>query len=206
MTEMQDGRALRQQNIYDENKIKLINTAINVINEIGDINEVTLSQIAKEAGVSPATAYNHFPDRMSDLYSSIAKYKLDVRETFMESMGDESKSLMDTIKEVPYLYGKKMVELGYTGQVLVTQMGQLQAKDKWLEDDPVSVLANLLTQEGTFVGVNNNTDFLSSVKEGEIVCEATWIKGGKSYQLWESKIFHNDKLCAVSKVRLSRVG
>jgi len=63
-----------------------------------------------------------------------------------------------------------------------------------------------VSQEGTFVGVNNNTDFLSSVKEGEIVCEAKLIKGGKSYQLWESKIFHNDKLCAVSKVRLSRVG
>ena len=63
-----------------------------------------------------------------------------------------------------------------------------------------------VTQEGTFVGVNNNTDFLSSVKEGEIICEATLIKGGKSYQLWESKIYHNDKLCAVSKVRLSRVG
>ena len=57
----QDGRVRRQQDIFDLNRIKLINTAVDVINEVGDIREVTLTQIAKEAGVSPATAYNHFP-------------------------------------------------------------------------------------------------------------------------------------------------
>lgn len=148
MTELQDGRAARQQTIYGENKLKLIETALDVINEIGDINEVTLSTIAKAAGVSPATAYNHFPDRMTDLFSSIVKLKLDVRETIM-SMTTESK-LIDTIKQIPYIYAKQMVDLGYTGQVLVSQMGHLQANDKWLEDDPVVVLTTLLTEEGTY--------------------------------------------------------
>ena len=147
MTELQDGRAARQQTIYGENKMKLIETALDVINEIGDINEVTLSTIAKAAGVSPATAYNHFPDRMTDLFSSIVKLKLDVRETIM-SMTTESK-LIDTIKQIPYIYAKQMVDLGYTGQVLVSQMGHLQATGKWLEDNPVAVLTNLLIQEGT---------------------------------------------------------
>ena len=147
MTELQDGRAARQQTIYDENKMKLIETALDVINEIGDINEVTLTTIAKAAGVSPATAYNHFPDRMTDLFSSIVKLKLDVRETIM-SMTTESK-LIDTIKQIPYIYAKQMVDLGYTGQVLVSQMGHLQATGKWLEDNPVAVLTNLLIQEGT---------------------------------------------------------
>ena len=58
---------------------------------------------------------------------------------------------------------------------------------------------------GGYVGVNNNTDFLTSVESGEIICIAEPIKVGKSYQLWESKIYHNDKLCAVSKVRLSKI-
>ena len=148
MTELQDGRAARQQTIYDENKIKLIEKALDVINEIGDINEVTLTTIAKAAGVSPATAYNHFPDRMTDLFSSIVKLKLDVRETIM-SMTTESK-LIDTIKQIPYIYAKQMVDLGYTGQVIVSQMGHLQANEKWLEDDPVVVLTTLLTEEGTY--------------------------------------------------------
>jgi len=148
MTEIQDGRAARQQLIFDENKMKLIETALEVINEIGDINEVTLSTIAKAAGVSPATAYNHFPARMTDLYSAIVKLKLDVREIIM-NMATESE-LIDTIKQIPYIYAKQMVALGYTGQVLVSQMGHLQATGKWLEDDPVAVLTNLLVQEGTY--------------------------------------------------------
>ncbi len=64
--------------------------------------------------------------------------------------------------------------------------------------------ANFL-DKGVFVGVNNNTDFLSSVENGEIVCIAEPIKIGRSYQLWESKIYHNEKLCAISKVRLSKI-
>ena len=31
------------------------------------------------------------------------------------------------------------------------------------------------------------------------------IKKGRSYQLWEAQIHHDNKLCAVSKVRLSRI-
>ena len=59
--------------------------------------------------------------------------------------------------------------------------------------------------DGVFVGVNNNTDFLSSVTDGEIICKAEPIKKGRSYQLWECYISHNGKLVAVSKVRLSRI-
>ena len=58
---------------------------------------------------------------------------------------------------------------------------------------------------GTYVGVNNNTDFLSSVQSGEIVCIAEPIRIGRSYQLWETKMYHKEKLCAVSKVRLSKI-
>ena len=58
---------------------------------------------------------------------------------------------------------------------------------------------------GTFVGVNNNTDFLASVQEGEITCIAEPIKIGRSYQLWECKMYHDENLCAVSKVRLSKI-
>ena len=70
MTDIQqDGRARRQQDIFDLNRTKLIDTAVDVINEIGDIREVTLTQIAKEAGVSPATAYNHFLTEWKMIFS-----------------------------------------------------------------------------------------------------------------------------------------
>jgi acyl-coenzyme A thioesterase PaaI-like protein len=55
------------------------------------------------------------------------------------------------------------------------------------------------------VGVNNNTDFLMSSKEGTLTCEAKPIKNGKRSQLWEAKIYNGDNLCALSKVRLSNI-
>ena len=48
------------------------------------------------------------------------------------------------------------------------------------------------TQEGTWVGVNNNTDFIKAVTEGMIICEATPIKLGKRSQIWEAKLYNND--------------
>jgi len=61
------------------------------------------------------------------------------------------------------------------------------------------------SENAVFVGVNNNTDFLNSVSDGEINCIAKPLQKGRSYQLWECKITHNEKLVAISKVRLSRV-
>ncbi len=65
--------------------------------------------------------------------------------------------------------------------------------------------AAYFTQEGVWVGVNNNTDFIKSAKDGLLVCKAEPIKMGKRSQLWEAKIFNNDNLCAISKVRLSNI-
>jgi uncharacterized protein (TIGR00369 family) len=65
--------------------------------------------------------------------------------------------------------------------------------------------AAYFTQEGFLVGVNNNTDFLKSAKEGQLICEASPIKIGKRSQLWEAKIYNDSNLCAISKVRLSNL-
>ena len=61
------------------------------------------------------------------------------------------------------------------------------------------------TQEGTWVGVNNNTDFIKAVTEGTIICEATPIKLGKRSQIWEAILSNNDEVCARSTVRLTNL-
>ena len=144
MTSLRDGRALRQQNIYDLNRERLINTAVQVINEVGDIREVTLTQIAKEAGVSPATAYNHFPERMEDVYSAIVHSKMDVAANMGATILDESLSPIEKIKQIPVTYAEKLISLGYTGKVLITQMFNLIKVDKWLDQDPVQAISALL--------------------------------------------------------------
>ena len=61
------------------------------------------------------------------------------------------------------------------------------------------------TQEGTWVGVNNNTDFIKAVTEGTIICEATPIKLGKRSQIWEAILSNKDEVCARSTVRLTNI-
>ena len=144
MASIKDGRALRQQNIYDLNRERLINTAVHVINEVGDIREVTLTQIAKEAGVSPATAYNHFPERMEDVYSAIVHSKMDVAANMGATLSDSSLSPIEKLKKIPLTYAENLVSLGYAGKVLLIQQFNLIKVDKWLDQDPVKAITTLL--------------------------------------------------------------
>ena len=171
MTSIQDGRALRQQNIYDLNREKLINTAVQVINEIGDIREVTLTQIAKEAGVSPATAYNHFPERMEDVYSAIVHSKMDVAANMGATLTDSSLSPIEKLKKIPLTYAENLVSLGYAGKVLLIQQFNLIKVDKWLDQDPVKAITTLLASTDEYrdqsdvIALNIDTAFRGAMYE-----------------------------------------
>ena len=171
MTSIKDGRALRQQNIYDLNREKLINTAVDVINEIGDIKEVTLTQIAKEAGVSPATAYNHFPERMEDVYSAIVHSKMDVAANMGATITDSSLSPIEKLKKIPLTYAENLVSLGYAGKVLLIQQFNLIKVDKWLDQDPVNAITTLLASTDEYkdladeIAMNIGTAFRGAMYE-----------------------------------------
>ena len=171
MTSIKDGRALRQQNIYDLNREKLIDTAVQVINEIGDIKEVTLTQIAKEAGVSPATAYNHFPERMEDVYSAIVHSKMDVAANMGATLTDSSLSPIEKLKKIPLTYAENLVSLGYAGKVIVIQQFNLIKVDKWLDQDPVKAITTLLASTDEYkdladeIALNIGTAFRGAMYE-----------------------------------------
>jgi len=172
MTDIQqDGRARRQQDIFDLNRTKLIDTAVDVINEVGDIREVTLTQIAKEAGVSPATAYNHFPDRMEDVFSAIVHSRMDVAVNMGAILADDSLSVVDKLKQVPVSYAENLVSLGYAGKVLVVQMFNLIKVNKWLDQDPVKAVTALLNTSEQYkdladeIAVNIATAFRGAMFE-----------------------------------------
>ena len=172
MTDIQqDGRARRQQDIFDLNRTKLINTAVDVINEVGDIREVTLTQIAKEAGVSPATAYNHFPDRMEDVFSAIVHSRMDVAANMGATLADESLSVIEKLKKIPVTYAENLVSLGYAGKVIVVQMFNLINVNKWPDQDPVQAITALLSNSEQYqeradeIAVNVATAFRGAMFE-----------------------------------------
>ena len=171
MASIKDGRALRQQNIYDLNRERLINTAVHVINEVGDIREVTLTQIAKEAGVSPATAYNHFPERMEDVFSAIVHSKMDVAANMGATLTDSSLSPIEKLKKIPLTYAENLVSLGYAGKVLLIQQFNLIKVDKWLDQDPVKAITTLLASTDEYkdladeIAMNIGTAFRGAMYE-----------------------------------------
>ena len=172
MTDIQqDGRARRQQDIFELNRSKLIDTAVDVINEVGDIREVTLTQIAKEAGVSPATAYNHFPERMEDVFSAIVHSRMDVAANMGATLADESLSVIEKLKQIPVTYAENLVSLGYAGKVIVVQMFNLVNVNKWLDQDPVQAITALLSNSDQYqdraevIAVNIATAFRGAMFE-----------------------------------------
>ena len=141
----QDGRTLRAQKTYDEVHKKLINSAVELFNNpLVSHEKITVSQVAKHAGVSVATAYNHFPERMEDVYSAIVHSKMDVAANMGATILDESLSPIEKIKQIPVTYAENLISLGYTGKVLITQMFNLIKVDKWLDQDPVQAISALL--------------------------------------------------------------
>jgi len=172
MTDIQqDGRARRQQDIFDLNRTKLIDTAVDVINEVGDIREVTLTQIAKEAGVSPATAYNHFPERMEDVFSAIVHSRMDVAANMGATFADNSLSVIEKLKQIPVTYAENLISLGYAGKVIVVQMFNLVNVNKWLDQDPVQAIIPLLNNLDQYqdraeeIAVNIATAFRGAIFE-----------------------------------------
>jgi 1,4-dihydroxy-2-naphthoyl-CoA hydrolase len=56
------------------------------------------------------------------------------------------------------------------------------------------------------VGVSNHTDFLRSMRTGQLRAEATPIQRGRTFQLWAVTVTDTDgRLCAHGKVRLANL-
>ena len=62
-------------------------------------------------------------------------------------------------------------------------------------------VASMVSAGKPVVGVNNSTDFISSVRAGVIEAEATPIQAGRRTQLWQINFTHRDKLVARSTLR-----
>ena len=130
-----------------------------------------MTQIAKEAGVSPATAYNHFPERMEDVYSAIVHSKMDVAANMGATITDSSLSPIEKLKKIPLTYAENLVSLGYAGKVLVIQQFNLIKVDKWLDQDPVKAITTLLASTDEYkdladeIAMNIGTAFRGAMYE-----------------------------------------
>ena len=139
-----DGRSLRAEKTYDEAHQKLINSAVELFNNpLVSHEKITVSQIAKHAGVSVATAYNHFPENKLDIYGSLFQLGFkDVRDDlnkFLETSPQPDAAVTMFLNTI----AKVVVDLGNAIRFAWFEVRDIQASGKWIEGEPYDVLNGL---------------------------------------------------------------
>ena len=177
----QDGRSLRAQKTYDEAHKKLINSAVDLFNNpLVSHEKVTVSQIAKHAGVSVATAYNHFPENKLDVYGSLFqlgfKDVADELNAFLETSPEPGAAItmfLDTI-------ANKVVELGNAIRFAWFEVRDIQASGKWIQREPYDVLKSLCKNYDAD-SADELADDIFQLFNG---CTFLWLRYDPSYPVW----------------------
>ena len=177
----QDGRSLRAQKTYDEAHKKLINSAVDLFNNpLVSHEKVTVSQIAKHAGVSVATAYNHCPENKLDVYGSLFQLGFkdvsDELNAFLETSPEPGAAItmfLDTI-------ANKVVELGNAIRFAWFEVRDIQASGKWIQREPYDVLKSLCKNYDPESG-DELADDIFQLFNG---CTFLWLRYDPSYPVW----------------------
>ena len=177
----QDGRSLRAQKTYDEAHKKLINSAVELFNNpLVSHEKVTVSQIAKHAGVSVATAYNHFPENKLDVYGSLFqlgfKDVADELNAFLQTSPEPGAAItmfLDTI-------ANKVVELGNAIRFAWFEVRDIQASGKWIQREPYDVLKSLCKNYDAD-SADELADDIFQLFNG---CTFLWLRYDPNYTVW----------------------
>ena len=177
----QDGRSLRAQKTYDEAHKKLIKSAVELFNNpLVSHEKITVSQIAKHAGVSVATAYNHFPENKLDVYGSLFqlgfKDVADELNAFLETSPEPGAAItmfLDTI-------ANKVVELGNAIRFAWFEVRDIQASGKWIQREPYDVLKSLCKNYDAD-SADELADDIFQLFNG---CTFLWLRYDPNYTVW----------------------
>jgi len=177
----QDGRLLRAQRTYDDVHKKLIDSAVELFNNpLISPDKISVSQVAKHAGVSVATAYNHFPENKLDIYGSL--FQLGFKDVayelgaFLETSPEPSSAIvmfLDTI-------ANKVVELGNAIRFAWFEVRDIQASGKWIQGEPYDVLKSLCKNYDP-ESADDLADDIFQLFNG---CTFLWLRYDPSYRVW----------------------
>ena len=176
-----DGRSLRAEKTYDEAHQKLINSAVELFNNpLVSHEKITVSQIAKHAGVAVATAYNHFPENKLDIYGSIFQLGFkDVRDElnkFLESSPQPDAAITMFLNTV----AKVVVDLGNAIRFAWFEVRDIQASGKWIEGEPYDVLNGLCKNYDPKIA-DELTDDIFQMFNGVTFL---WLRYDPNYTVW----------------------
>lgn len=151
-----DGRSIRQQNIFNQSHDNLVKSAIDLLkNPDVDNEKINVSLIAKNAGTSVATAYNHFPQNMVDVYGSIFALAFRNASEELALYIKTEKNIEKQIEAFINTQSKQIVELGEAIRVAFFNINEIVSSGNWTQNEPFDFLLDLCKK---YYETNNNID------------------------------------------------
>ena len=181
----EDGRSLRAKNIYDEKHKKLVNTAIDLLNNPLISNEkINISLIGKHAGTSTATAYNHFPDNLLDVYGSIFAIAF---QDIVDEVQRYNQTESNPLKQINHYVDTQVdvcIELGNAVREGFFQFRELLNSNKWIQGEPYSFLLSMCKE---YKKVNTAIDYKMLADDIFVLWNGNiylWMRFNPDFELW----------------------
>jgi len=99
--------------------------------------------IAKNAGTSVATAYNHFPNNMVDVYGAIFNSTFQSTEVELVEYFKNVENPKSRINKFVELQAKSIIYLGDAARYAFFNINEILSSGNWITKEPFDVLHNL---------------------------------------------------------------
>jgi len=181
----QDGRSARAKNIYDEAHKNLVDSAIELFNNPDIPNsKINLSLIAKEAGTSVATAYNHFPENLIDVFGSIFNIAFEKIVDAVTEFNNANPDPHDQLKAYIEIQTSVCIEVGNAVREAFYQFREILISDKWIKGEPYTFLlgiCNDYAEKYKDVDAKALTDDIFVIWNGNIYL---WMRYNPEFEIW----------------------
>ena len=181
----QDGRSARAKNIYDEAHKNLVDSAIKLFNNPDIPNgKINLSLIAKEAGTSVATAYNHFPENLIDVFGSIFNIAFEKIVEAVTEFNNANPDPHDQLKAYIEIQTSVCIEVGNAVREAFYQFREILISDKWIKGEPYTFLlgiCNDYAEKYKDVDAETLTDDIFVIWNGNIYL---WMRYNPEFEIW----------------------
>jgi len=180
-----DGRSVRAKNIYDEAHEKLVNSAIELFKNPDVPNEnINISLIAKNAGTSVATAYNHFPNNLIDVFGAIFNIGFQKIVDSVTEFNKNNSDPYDQLQAFITIQTDSLIELGNAAREAFYQFREILNSGKWIQGEPYLFLMGICNE---YVKKNSDIDPTSLANDIFVLWNGyvyLWMRYNPNFEIW----------------------
>tara|TARA_B100000131_G_scaffold301938_1_gene324600 strand:+ start:116 stop:748 length:633 start_codon:yes stop_codon:yes gene_type:complete len=180
-----DGRSVRAKNIYDEAHRKLVDSAIELFNDSDVPNEnINISLIAKNAGTSVATAYNHFPNNLVDVFGSIFNIGFQKIVDSVTEFNKNNSDSYDRLQAYVKIQTDTAVEFGNALREAFYEFRELLISGKWIQGEPYLFLMGICDE---YAKTNSDVDATSLADDIFVLWNGNiylWMRYNPNFEIW----------------------